>query len=139
VFSASFSPDGQRIASNDGTSRIWNAATGKLIGDPLVGHHGPVRSASFSPDGKSVVTGSEDETARVWSAVFSPDGKMIVAASDDKTARLWDAATGQPIGEPMRGHADKVRTAAFGPDSRRVHWVRRRERAAVRREDGGTD
>ena len=37
------------------------------------------------------------------SAAFSPDGKRIVTASSDKTARVWDAATGQPIGEPLKG------------------------------------
>ena len=40
----------------------------------------------------------------VRSAAFSPDGKRIVTASGDKTARVWDAATGKPIGEPLRGH-----------------------------------
>ena len=43
----------------------------------------------------------------VSSAAFSPDGKRIVTASYDKTARVWDAATGQPIGEPLKGQ--KVR------------------------------
>ena len=48
--------------------------------------------------------------SRSWcnSAAFSPDGKRIVTASEDKTARLWDAATGKPIGEPLRGHEDAV-------------------------------
>ena len=40
----------------------------------------------------------------VSSAAFSPDGKRIVTASEDKTARLWDAETGEPIGEPLKGH-----------------------------------
>ena len=85
--SAAFSPDGKRIvtASEDKTARIWDAATGKPIGEPLKGH--------------------EDA---VCSAAFSPDGKRIVTASRDKTARLWDAATGKPIGEPLKGHDDAV-------------------------------
>ena len=67
----------------DKTARLWDAATGQSIGEPLRGH--------------------EDE---VSSAAFSPDGKRIVTASEDKTARLWDAATGQPIGEPLTGHEE---------------------------------
>ena len=44
----------------------------------------------------------------VASAAFSPDGKRIVTASHDKTARLWDAATGLPIGQPLKGHEGAV-------------------------------
>ena len=87
MWSAAFSPDGRRIvtASDDKTARIWDAANGQPIGEPLRGHDGAVMSAAFSPDGKRIVT-----------------------ASADKTARVWDAATGQPIGEPLRGHQGAV-------------------------------
>ena len=33
---------------------------------------------------------------------FSPDGKTVLTGSDDKTARLWDVKTGQPIGAPLK-------------------------------------
>ena len=111
VYSALFSLDGKHVvtASRDNTARIWEAGTGKPVGEPMT-HGDEVYSASFSPDGKRVVTASNDETARVWdadtgkpvgepmthgdrvqSASFSPDGKRVVTASLDKTARVWDA------------------------------------------------
>ena len=49
---------------------------------------------------------------------FSPDGKTILTGRKDKTARLWDAATGLPIGKPME-HPDNVDSVAFSPDGKR--------------------
>ena len=82
----------------------------------LNGHKGLLWGASFAPDGRRIVTASEDKTARVWDAEngdqlatlrghtegvrvasFSPDGRQVITASTDKTARLWNAETGQQI------------------------------------------
>ena len=52
------------------------------------------------------------------SVAFSPDGKTLASGSDDKTVRLWDVATGRPIGSPLTGHTDAVSSVAFSPDGK---------------------
>jgi eukaryotic-like serine/threonine-protein kinase len=103
----------------------------------ILKHDGEVESAEFSPDGRRIVTVSDDD-ARVWnaetgqpltpplehqfgivSAHFSPDGERIVTASLDKTARIWNAQTGQPITEPMK-HSAQLSSAEFRPDGKRI-------------------
>nr|MBW4493596.1 hypothetical protein [Oscillatoria princeps RMCB-10] len=103
----------------------------------LKGHQGAVSSASFSPDGKRIVTASDDNTARVWdstgkqlyelkghqsavySASFSTDGKRILTASWDNTARVWDSTTGKQLYE-LKGHQSPVYSASFSPDGKRI-------------------
>src|SRR6266487_2690730 len=150
VTSEQFSPYGQRVVttSYDRTARLWDAASGKPIGEPMK-HQDMVRSAQFSRDGQRVVTASDDRTARLWdaasgkpigepmkhedaviSAEFSPDGQRVVTASYDNTARLWDAVSGKPIGEPMK-HEDVVNSAEFSPDGHRVVTASRNRTARL--------
>lgn len=124
VYDATFSSDGKSILSYsflDSTVRVWEAKTGAQIGKPLR-HSDGVTCAAFSPDGKYVVSGSDEGIVRIWSltigkcvimqkchkesvtsVAFSPDGKRIVSGSLDNTVRILDAATLQQIGKPMKG------------------------------------
>jgi WD40 repeat protein len=90
----------------------------------------------FSPDGKRVVSGSDDATVRVWdvetcqatlleghtdgvrSVAFSPDGNRVVSGSYDKTVRVWDVKTCQAT--LLEGHADWVESVSFSPDGKLV-------------------
>jgi len=134
-----FSPDGTRLLSGsnypDNAARLWDAATGRQLGPVLAGHKNGVWWAAFGPDGKRAVTGSADQTARLWDiekvgasvvlsghtgrvsyVLYSSTGARVVTASEDATLRLWDGRTGELIGV-LRGHVDAFAgPPAFTPD-----------------------
>jgi WD40 repeat protein len=75
-----------------------------------------VFSVAFSPDGKSIVSGDDSGTIKLWnimtgevihtfvghskrvnSVALSPDGTRIVSGSDDHTIKLWDVKTGEML------------------------------------------
>ena len=56
----------------------------------------------------------------VNSIAFSSDSKTIASGSEDWTVRLWNATTGAPIGQPLTGHTDFVRSVAFSPDGKTI-------------------
>src|SRR5262249_44524694 len=64
--SLDFSSDGSRLAAAVGaTVYIFDLARGRRMFRPR-GHQKPVNAVAFSPDGKTLATGSEDETLRIW-------------------------------------------------------------------------
>ena len=83
---------------------------------PMLGDALQYLSLSFS---ERPPIGVLNHGGAVSGAVYSPDGRRILSWSDDKTLRLWDAATGAAIGEPMR-HEDVLRGAVYSPDGKRI-------------------
>src|ERR1700722_6074493 len=103
-----------------------------------LGHTGFVNCGIFSPDGKQLLTGSWDKTARLWdtqsgkelrtfmghddwviAVAFSPDGKQVLTGSSDKSARLWDVRSGQEL-RAFAGHSGAVDSVAFSRDGKQV-------------------
>jgi hypothetical protein len=110
----------------------------KLI--TLAGHTDFISCATFSQDGKFVVSGSGDHTVRVWDShtgkptlkplvmhtntvlcvAFSPDGKRIVSGARDSRIVIWDTQTGEVVVGPIEGHRGEVSCICFSPDGKRV-------------------
>lgn len=103
-----------------------------------IGHTKSVNYVQFSPDGKKIVTFSNDKTVKIWDVItgsiladltghtnyvtvgkFSPDGKRVATASDDSTAKIWDAVTGKLLID-LKGHKGYISTVQFSPDGKRV-------------------
>jgi WD40 repeat protein len=113
----------------------------------LKGHTGFVYSVAYSPDGKTLASGSYDKSIKLWdvatgrelatlkgntdavcSVAYSPNGKTLAAGSGDLTGRLWsgdhdgmvklsDVATGRELAT-LKGNTDAVFSVAYSPDGK---------------------
>jgi len=102
----------------------------------FTGHQNPVNAVAFSPDGKTILSGSGDKTLKLWdtsgkllktftghqnpvnAVAFSSDGKTILSGSADNTLKLWD--TSGKLLKTFTGHENYVRAVAFSPDGKTI-------------------
>ncbi|MGW4565863.1 WD40 repeat domain-containing serine/threonine protein kinase [Streptomyces sp. NPDC004561] len=104
----------------------------------LYGHESYITGLAFSPNGRTLLTGSNDGTARLWDlaghrqagrplavgplavsgVAFSPDGRTVATGNLDGTVQLWDAAGHRQLAHFLRVGANPVESLAFSPDGR---------------------
>lgn len=128
----------QFVAFSEGKDAYLWDVTGKGWSAILRGHGGAISTAAFSGSGQSVVTSSDDGTARVWTpsqsrftgylvghagpvldVAFSPDGTRVLSASEDRTVRIWETVSGRQLATCE--HPMPVTRAVFSPDGTRVY------------------
>ena len=130
-------PDGKRLAVATSIGIwIYDLGSGEAL-DLLTRHTAPVKSIRFSPDGKTLAAGSEDNTIQLWDTntgelkatcighekdvnflAFSPSGKTLASASGDwkdRKIRIWDAQTGKLL-KTVTSDAEPISAITYSPD-----------------------
>jgi serine/threonine protein kinase len=115
---------------------ISNFPSGSFLEKTLTGHSDSVLSAAYSSDSRYLVSGSGDNTIKIWevakgkelrtltghssgvySVVYSPDGRYLASGSGDNTIKIWEVAKEKEL-RTLTGHSSRSLSVVYSPDSR---------------------
>jgi WD40 repeat protein len=138
---AALSPDGELIAGSDaeGGLGVWRRDDGAEVASVALGAYPQLRDVAFSPDGDLLAASySTDEGYAVavlrtsdyeqveaplvldgiepLALAFRADGEVLAIGDAEGDVWIYDMTTGEPIGQPMKGHTNTVTSVAFSPD-----------------------
>lgn len=145
IFAVDFDPNGYLLASGscDQTVKLWDISIVQAQGgsikqasniNTLKAHESHVRTVKFSPDGKTLASGSQDQTIKIWDVQtgvllrtlqghtnwvravdYSSDGTLLASGSGDGTVKLWEADTGRLL-KTWQGYTNWFFSVAFSAD-----------------------
>lgn len=144
IYCLAISPDGRLLAAagytwTGGPNLIYliSLADDRIVRQ-LFGHENVVQDVAFSPDGRRLLSGSNDATAKIWNVqtgecevtmtghtqsiygvCWSPDGSRVATACYDHTAAIWNAGSGRQMAV-LKGHTAEVECVDWSADG---HWL----------------